>query len=208
MGAAQPVAQLDQQLMPVRTLRRRDGLLEQGDRLLRPAQPEVGGGQRQLSLGAQLDRDGPREDLPHQGLRAGGVALMKSELSLCQGQLERRRGVTRILEEVLDWPLQPAGDYAEVLGRRAGAAQLDLIEEGPGEIGAGNLAETEPELLTGLPDALSERVGRTGVVRYRTPRAPPVKHSLQCNNDRLTVENVATEGSAGQFRHRQGRPTR
>ena len=62
-------------------------------------------------------------------------------------------------------------------------------------------------LLTRLPDPLSERAGRPGAVRCRTPRAPLGKHSLQCNAADLTVKE-ATAGSARHLRRSQEWPRR
>src|ERR1700736_6650402 len=174
--------------MPLRPLGGTDRLLEDWPGIFCSPLLHQGNRQRQLGAGPQLDRDGPGQHPRNQRLGPGAVAVEQTHLRLREGQLERRRGISRLFEEVIDRPLQAAGDDPKILGGGLGATELDLVEEGSAEVLAGYRGEAEAQLLASLANPTSKRTRRPGVVRTRTPRAPLSKHNLQSNDPDLTAE--------------------
>src|ERR1700694_1284925 len=174
--------------MPLRPLGGTDRLLEDWPGLFCSPPLHPGHRQRQLGAGPQLDRDRPGQHPRDQRLGTGALAVEQAHLCLSERELERRRGVSRLFEEVIDRPLQAAGDDPKILGGGLGATELDLVEEGSAEVLAGYRGKAEAQLLPGLANPTSKRTRRPGVVRTRTPRAPLSKHNLQSNDPDLTTE--------------------
>jgi hypothetical protein len=61
--------------------------------------------------------------------------------------------------------LQAVRDDPQVLRRRLGATQLDLVEKGSAEVVTGDGRQAQPEFLPCLPNPPSERTRRCGVIR-------------------------------------------
>src|SRR6266568_4780907 len=126
MDTAQAVVQLDQELMPVRTLGGDDRLFEDRPRILCPPLLHQGDGERQLGASAQLDRDRPHQDPRDEGLGTRSLAVEQTHFGFREGKLEGGGGVAWLFEEVIDWPLQAARDDSQVL--RGGLGQTSAQE--------------------------------------------------------------------------------
>ena len=121
VDAAQAVVQLDQELMPLQTLRGDDRLLQDRLGFLWPPLLHQSDGERQLGARPQLDRDRPRQHPRDQRFGARPLAMEQTHFGFREGKLERGGGVSRLFEEVIDWALQAAGDDPQVLCRGLGA---------------------------------------------------------------------------------------
>src|SRR6266568_5971927 len=199
MDTAQAVVQLDQELMPVRTLGSDDRLLEDRPRILCPPLLHQGDRERQLSARPQLDRDRPHQDPRDEGLGTRSLAVEQTHFGFREGKLEGGGGVAWLFEEVIDWPLQAARDDSQVLRGGLGATQLDLVEEGSAKVAAGHRGKAEAQLLPCLTNPTPERTRRSGVIRRRTPRAPLGKHNLQSSNLDLTAKSTSLHGVRPDF---------
>src|SRR6266702_2933084 len=102
MDTAQAVVQLDQELMPVRTLGGDDRLFEDRPRILCP--PLL------------------HQDRRDEGLGTRSLAVEQTPFGFREGKLEGGGGVAWLFEEVIDWPLQAARDDSQVLRGGLGAA--------------------------------------------------------------------------------------
>ena len=121
MDTAQAVVQLDQELMPLRTLGGDDRLLQDRLGLLWPPLLHQRDGERQLGARPQLNRDRPRQNPPDEGLGTNSLAVEQAHFGFREGKLERGCGVSRFFQEVIDRPLQAAGDDSQVLRGGLGA---------------------------------------------------------------------------------------
>ena len=133
---------------------------------------------------------------------------MQPGFGLGQHKLNRGRGDLRVLEEVFDRLLEALGDDPQSMGRGLRPAQLDLVQEGPAEVAAGDRRQAQAEILAGLPDSGSEGLARPGVRPCRAAPTPLVKQGLQSNKPCLTCkrsENAALRPEHFRARHDSGR---
>jgi len=90
---------------------------------------------------------------------AAEVAARKLEASLLEGDLAVEAGGGAV-EEVVDRSAEAVGDHPQDADGRAALVQLDLVQEGPAEVGAGHLGEADPALPAELSDAVAEALVR------------------------------------------------
>src|SRR5438105_15893749 len=112
---------------------------------------------------------------------------MQPGFGLGKHELDRGRGDLGVLEEVLDRLLEALGDDPQSMGRGLRPAQLDLVQEGPAEVGAGDRRQAQAEILAGLPDSGSEGLARAGVWPCRAAPQPIVTRNASAVKHRSYV---------------------
>src|SRR6266480_1887963 len=107
--------------MPLRTLGGDDRHLQDRLGLLWPPLLHQGDRERQLGTRPQLDWDRSRKDAPDEGLGTTSLAVEQAYFCFREGKLKRGCGVSGLFQEVIDGPLQAAGDDSQVLRGGLGA---------------------------------------------------------------------------------------